>query len=79
MGNLENLTYIYVLFEYKISCLDGGHFVNFSLFWPKYCHKVQNGLDQKGDVLEKKVIRYFFLKLDAESTKSINFEIHDPG
>jgi hypothetical protein len=47
-----------VSFEYKISCLDifGGHFVNLTLFWPKNSRKVQNGLDQKGDVLEKNVV-----------------------
>jgi hypothetical protein len=60
---------MYVSFEYKISCpeLDifGGHFVNLTLFWPKNSRKVQNGLDQKGDVLEKKVIWDFFLELDV--------------
>jgi hypothetical protein len=40
---------------------------------------VQNGLDQKGDVLEKIVVWDFFLELDVESTKNINFEILDPG
>jgi hypothetical protein len=47
-----------VSFEYIISCLDifGGHFVNLTLFWPKNSRKVQNGLDQKGDVLEKNVV-----------------------
>jgi hypothetical protein len=27
-----------------------------TFFWPKNSRKVQNGLDQKGDVLEKTVI-----------------------
>jgi hypothetical protein len=27
-----------------------------TLFWPKNSRKVQNGLDQKGDVSEKNVI-----------------------
>jgi hypothetical protein len=31
------------------------------------------------DVLEKNVKWDFFLELDANSTKNINFEIHDPG
>jgi hypothetical protein len=63
------------------TCLDifGGHFVNLTLFWPKISRKVQNGLDQKGDVLEKNVIKGFFLELDVESMKNINFEILDPG
>jgi hypothetical protein len=34
----------------------GGHFVNLTRFWPKNNRKVQNGLDQKGDVLEENVI-----------------------
>jgi hypothetical protein len=51
----------------------GGHFVNLTLFRPKNSRKVQNGLDQKVDVLG------FFLELDVESTKNINFEILDPG
>jgi hypothetical protein len=50
-----------------------------TLFWPKNSRKVQNGVDQKGDVLEKNVINGFFLELDVESTKNINFEILDPG
>jgi hypothetical protein len=47
-----------VLFEYKISCLDifGGDFVNLTLFWPKNSRKILNGVDQKGDVLDKNVI-----------------------
>jgi hypothetical protein len=42
----------------KISCLDifGGHFVNLTLYWPKNSRKVQNGLDQNRDVLEKNFI-----------------------
>jgi hypothetical protein len=40
---------------------------------------VQNGLDQKGDVLEKNVVLDFFLELDVESTKNIKFEILEPG
>jgi hypothetical protein len=51
----------------------------FDLFWPKKSRKVPNGLDQKGEVLEKNVIRDFFLELDVESTYNINFEILDPG
>jgi hypothetical protein len=47
--------------------------------WPKNSRKVQNRLDQKGDVLEKNVVWDFFLELDVESTKNINFEILDPG
>jgi hypothetical protein len=49
--------YIKLRPEYKISFLDifGGQFVNLLLFWPKNSRKVQNGLDQKGDVLEKNV------------------------
>jgi hypothetical protein len=76
-GKLNN----YVTFEYKISCLDflGGHFVNLTLFWPKNSDKVQNGLDQKGDILEKNVIGDFFLRLVVQSTKNINFEILDQG
>jgi hypothetical protein len=31
-------------------------FRKFDPFWPKNSHKVQNGLDHKGDVLEKNVI-----------------------
>jgi hypothetical protein len=45
-----------VIFKYKISCLDifGGYYVNLTLLWPKNSRKVQNGTDQKVDVLEKK-------------------------
>jgi hypothetical protein len=49
-----------------------------TLFWTKNSHKVQNGLDQKGDVLEKNVLLDFFLELNVESTKNINLEILDP-
>jgi hypothetical protein len=30
-----------------------------TLFWPKNSPKVQNGLDQKGDVLDKNVLGGF--------------------
>jgi hypothetical protein len=48
-------------------------------FWRTFCKfdffgqkivVVQNGVDQKGDVLEE--------KFNAEFTKNINFEIPDP-
>jgi hypothetical protein len=59
MENLENLTKINVSFEYKISYLDifGGHFVHLTLFCPKNSREVQNFRAEKGDVLEKNVIR----------------------
>jgi hypothetical protein len=56
-----------------------GPFCKFDPFLAKKSHKVQNGLDQKEDVLEKNVVSGFFLELDVESTKNINFEILNPG
>jgi hypothetical protein len=37
-------------------------FCKFDPFWPKNTRKVQNGLDQKVDVLEKKRYIRFFLR-----------------
>jgi hypothetical protein len=56
-----------------------GPFCKFYPFLAKNSRKVQKGPDQKGDVLEKKVLWGFFLELDIESTKNINFEILDLG
>jgi hypothetical protein len=45
-------------------CLDifGDYLVNFTIFWPKYSRKVQNGLKQKVDVSERNVVRTFSKK-----------------
>jgi hypothetical protein len=50
----------------------------FALFWPKNNRKVQNGSDQKGDVLEKNFISELFLELNVKSIENTNFEILDP-
>jgi hypothetical protein len=40
-----------------------------TLFWPKNSREDQNGLDKKGKVLEKNVLRDLFLELVVKSMK----------
>jgi hypothetical protein len=62
--------------QYNNSCFEvfRGNLVNLTRLWPKNSRKVQNGLDQKGNVLKKNIMRLF---LRIGCIKNIS-EIPDP-